>query len=110
MPACGRTVLADLVQFEVELAEVADLLQVWPVGLDVPEQGLDPGLVGGVAGHPKRCMIAQAAMNSRVEWERNCGPSSLIAISTGGHGEGLRRTVTMPQGYSWAPDSTIGSW
>ena len=46
----GVVLLADLVQFEVELAGVADLLEVWPVGLDVPEQGLDPGLVGGLSG------------------------------------------------------------
>jgi hypothetical protein len=63
----------DAVVFEGELAGVAGLLRVRPVGLDVSEQRLDPGLVGGVPGRPKRCMIAQAAVNSRVECERICG-------------------------------------
>jgi hypothetical protein len=35
------------VQLEFEFAGVADLLQVWPLALDVAEQGFDPGLVGG---------------------------------------------------------------
>src|ERR687891_832586 len=33
------------VEFAFELCGVFDLLQVWPLTLDVPEQGLDPGLV-----------------------------------------------------------------
>jgi hypothetical protein len=33
-------------EFEFEFAWVADLLQLWPLTLHVPEQGLDPGLVG----------------------------------------------------------------
>jgi hypothetical protein len=32
---------------------VADRVQVGPFGLDVAEQRLDPGLVGGGAGRPK---------------------------------------------------------
>src|SRR6516225_2295697 len=35
----------DPVELEVEFARVADLLQVRPFALDVPEQGLYPGLV-----------------------------------------------------------------
>ena len=42
---------------EVELGSqlrwVADLLEVGPFGLDVAEEGLDPGLVGGGAGPPE---------------------------------------------------------
>ena len=34
------------VEFEFEFAGVADLLQVRPLTLHVPEQGLDPGLIG----------------------------------------------------------------
>jgi len=79
----GVVLLADRVQLQCQLGGVVDLLQVRPVGLDVPEQTLVPGLVGGVPGRPKRCMIAQAAMNSFVECERIWDPVSLIAISTG---------------------------
>ena len=46
------------VEFGVQFAGVADLLQVRPLALDVPEQGLDPGLVGRRAGRPKCCAIA----------------------------------------------------
>ena len=37
----------DAVELSFEVAGVGDLLQVRPLGLDVAEQGLDPGLVGG---------------------------------------------------------------
>ena len=42
-------VLADPFQLGPQHARVPDLLQVWPFGLHVPEQRLDPGLVGGAA-------------------------------------------------------------
>src|ERR671910_1432087 len=35
----------DVVKFGFEFAGVADLLQVWPLALDVAEEGFDPGLV-----------------------------------------------------------------
>ena len=38
------------VEFTFEFAWVADLLQVWPLTLHVPEQGLDPGLVRPIRG------------------------------------------------------------
>jgi len=43
---------AHLVELGVELAGVADLLQVRPLALDVAEQGLDPRLILGVCGRP----------------------------------------------------------
>ena len=41
---------ADAVQPGDERAGIADAFQVRPLGLDVAEQGLDPGLVGRLTG------------------------------------------------------------
>jgi hypothetical protein len=46
----GVVLLADMVEFDGELTRITDLLQVRPLGLDVAEQRLDPGLVGRGAG------------------------------------------------------------
>ncbi len=48
--AHGVVLGPDAVELDGELAGVADLLQVRPVALDVSEQRLDPGLVGGLSG------------------------------------------------------------
>jgi len=50
----GVVLLSGVVEFEGEFARVTDLLQVRPLGLDVSEQRLDPGLVGRRAT-PPRC-------------------------------------------------------
>ena len=55
---------------------VGDRDEVWPVGLDVAEETLDPGLVSRGAGPPKCCAIAHIAMNSRVDPDVICGPLS----------------------------------
>ena len=68
---------------------VADLVEVGPFGLEVAEQRLDPGLVGGVPGRPKCWWMAHKAMNSRVEPEVICGPLSLRASSTGRDGSSM---------------------
>jgi hypothetical protein len=38
------------VELAFQLARVFDLFQVWVLGLEVPEQALDPGLVVGLTG------------------------------------------------------------
>lgn len=48
--AHGVVVAACSAQLGVEHGGVADLFEVGPFGLDVPEQRFDPGLVGGGAG------------------------------------------------------------
>ena len=81
--AHGVVVEADAVELSVEFAGVADLLQVWPLALTWENSDSIQAWSLGVDGRPNRCMIAQAAMNSRVLCERICGPLSLIASSTG---------------------------
>jgi hypothetical protein len=61
--------LADHGEFGAQGRRVADLVEVGPFGLDVAEQRLDPGLVGGVPGRPKCWWMAHRAMNSLVEPE-----------------------------------------
>src|SRR3954451_10257162 len=48
--ALGVVLMAYAGQLGAQDGGVADLVQVRPVGLDVAEQALDPGLVGGGAG------------------------------------------------------------
>ena len=62
---------------------VGDRVEVWPVGLDVAEEALDPGLVGRGVRRPKCCAIAHIAMNSRVDPDVICGPLSLTAKRIG---------------------------
>ena len=38
------------IELQGELTGVADLFQVRPLTLDVPEKGFDPGLIGGLSG------------------------------------------------------------
>jgi hypothetical protein len=46
----GVVVEADAFELGAQDRGVVDGVQVGPVGLDVPEQRLDPGLVGGLSG------------------------------------------------------------
>src|SRR5512144_2262437 len=79
-----RVVLAaNAVELVAELAGIAAPLEVRPLALDMPNRDSIHAWSVGVEGRPNRCMIAQAAMNSRVECDRICGPLSLIASSTG---------------------------
>ena len=79
-----RVVLGlDPVELGVKPAGVADLLQVRPLALDVPEQRLYQAWPTGVPGRPNCRAIATPAMNSLVVTERICGPLSLIASSSG---------------------------
>lgn len=45
-------VVADAGEFGVEHGGVGDRFEVWPLVLDVSEQGLDPGLIGRSVGSP----------------------------------------------------------
>jgi hypothetical protein len=44
--ADGVVLAADVGKLGAEDVGVADAVEVWPVGLDVTEQALDPGLIG----------------------------------------------------------------
>ena len=46
----GVVLVADDRQLGAEDLRVADAVEVWPLGFDVAEQALDPGLVGRGAG------------------------------------------------------------
>ena len=63
---------------------VADLVQVRPVGLDVAEQALDPGLIGRGAG-PAEVLRDRAHGQELAGASREviCGPLSETASSTG---------------------------
>ncbi len=73
----------DVVQLGVELAGVADLLQVRPLALDVANRVSIHAWSCGVCGRPNCWAIATPARNSRVDTERICGPVSLMASSSG---------------------------
>lgn len=47
MQADAVVVVADPGEFDFEHGGIGDRLEVWPFVLDVTEQGLDPGLIGG---------------------------------------------------------------
>jgi hypothetical protein len=75
--------VSDPVELEVEHGRVGELFEVGPVCLDVSEQRLDPGLVGGVPGRPSRWAMAIIAKNSRVGWLIIGPPLSDMASSSG---------------------------
>src|ERR1035438_6822134 len=65
-----RVVLvADLGQLGPEDLRVADPVELWPVGLDVTEQALDPGLVRGRSG-PAEVLRDRAHRHERARVDR----------------------------------------
>ena len=53
---------------------VGDRVEVWPVGLDVAEETLDPGGQSGCRAARSAARSAHIAMNSRVDPHVICGP------------------------------------
>jgi hypothetical protein len=64
-------------QFGFQQGRVGDRLQVRPLSLDMAEERLDPGLIGGTPGRPWCWTMAINAMNARVSRAVIGGPLSM---------------------------------
>ena len=72
--ACLVVVAADAVEFGGEGGVVGDCFEVGPFAFDVPEEALDPGLVGGRAGP------AGALSNRTRTWVEVSSPETRASI------------------------------
>ena len=116
------------VEFKFEFAGVADLLQVWPLTLHVPEQGLDPGLVGrrrrapellrdGQRGHELtgavrahlRAVVADREQQRHLPGDGELGQAVVVASVSAACSSGLAQDSAasdMPSASSAAVNAT----
>src|SRR5512132_642109 len=89
----GVVVGADHLQFSAELVGVAELLQVGPLALDVPEEALDRSLVGGGVRAAEVLDDRAQRQELLVDPEVICGPLSEAASSSGRVGSSTARST-----------------
>ena len=69
----GVVAAVDAFGLAAQVAGVLECFEAGVLGLDVPEEGLDRGLVGGVEGLRNCWAMEQIAMNLAVVFPRNLG-------------------------------------
>jgi hypothetical protein len=110
VPPDGFVFCSDFWQFCFEQGGVGDGIQVRPLGFDVAEEGLDPGLIGGSPVRPWCWMRAISAMNAGAQYDDDGviglddGPDMrVVPLGIGerdrsGRGDGVRVGLT----WSWS--------